>query len=289
VIRLAIEAAIALVLFGCIPVVVKFVAANPFTIGIFRLVIATAGVAVVMAVRRELRRVSGRDLLRLAVIGFLFFAHWLTLFFGIKLSSASIGAIGLSTYGIHLLLLSALVARERPRWSDVAAVLIAAVGAVLVVPSFRVDDAVALGMLLSCISAAFYASLPVLHQRWSHLASSTRALGQFGFALLFFLLFLPRTNWQLAPRDWAGLLFLAVGVTLIAHSLWVRVTTRLSPAATAVIYYGNIPIAVLLGVFVLHEPLTMRTLLGGALIVGGSLLGLGVRATGERRGPQTGR
>ena len=273
-IRLAIEAAIALLLFGCIPVVVKFVAANPFTIGIFRLAIATAGVAAVMAVRRELKRVSGPDLLRLAAIGLLFFAHWLTLFFGVKISSASIGAIGLSTYGVDLLLLGALVARERPTRSDVAAVLIAATGAVLVVPTFRMDDAVAVGMLLSCISAAFYASLPILHQRWAHLPSSTRALGQFGFALLFFLLFLPKTQWDLAPRDWAGLLFLAIGVTLIGHSLWVRVTTRLSPAATAVIYYGNIPIAVLLGVLVLHEPLTMRTLFGGALIVGGSLLGL---------------
>jgi drug/metabolite transporter (DMT)-like permease len=145
------------------------------------------------------------------------------------------------------------------------------------------DNAVAVGMLLSCISAAFYASLPVLHQRWSHLPSSTRALGQFGFALLFFLLFLPKTRWDLASRDWAGLLFLAIGVTLIAHSLWVRVTTRLSPAVTAVIYYGNIPIAVLLGVVVLHEPLTMRTVAGGVLIVGGSLLGLGFRASAESR------
>jgi drug/metabolite transporter (DMT)-like permease len=272
--RLAAEAVLALILFGCIPVTVKFIAANPYTIGVFRLAIATTGLAVVMLLRRELRRVAPRDLARLACIGFLFFAHWLTLFFGIKASSASIGAIGLSTYGIHLLLLGALVARQRPTWSDIAAVLIAAAGAILVVPAFTFSNATALGMTLSCVSALFYASLPILHQRWSHLPSATRALGQFGFALLFFLFFLPKTRWDLAPRDWAGLLFLAVGVTLIAHSLWVRVTTRLSPAATAVIYYGNIPIAVLLGVWILGEPLTTRTVVGGAMIVGGSVLGL---------------
>ncbi|HEX7154640.1 MAG TPA: EamA family transporter [Thermoanaerobaculia bacterium] len=279
--RTVLEAVAALLLFGCIPVVVKFIDANPYTIGVFRLAVATTGVAVVLAVRRELRRVDSRDVARLACIGFLFFAHWLTLFFGIKVSTASIGAIGLSTYGVDLLLLSALVARQRPTKTDIVAVLIAAAGAMLVVPAFTLGNATALGMALTCTSALFYASLPILHQRWSHLPTSTRTLGQFGFALLFFLLFLPKTEWHLAPRDWAGLLFLSVAVTLIGHSLWVRVTTRLSPAATAVIYYGNIPIAVLLGVVVLDEPLTLRSAVGGAMIVGGSVLGLVRRARGR--------
>lgn len=270
-IRLAAEAVAALLLFGCIPVVVKFIAANPYTIGVFRLAVATLGLGAVMLLRRELRRVGARDLMRLAAIGFLFFAHWLTLFFAIKTSTASIGAIGLSTYGIHLLLLGAIVTRTRPTLITIAAVLIAAIGAILVVPAF---NATAVGMILATVSAFFYASLPILHQRWSHLPSSTRALGQFGFALVFFLAFLPRTRWDLAPRDWAGLLFLAIGVTLIAHSLWVRVTTRLSSTTTAVIYYGNIPIAVLLGVVILDEPLTPRTIIGGAMIIGGSVLGL---------------
>jgi drug/metabolite transporter (DMT)-like permease len=70
------------------------------------------------------------------------------------------------------------------------------------------------------------------------------------------------------------LLFLAVGVTLIAHSLWVRVTTRLSPSTTSILYYGNIPLAILLGVLVLHEPLTTRTMTGAALIIAGGLIGL---------------
>ena len=46
-------------------------------------------------------------------------------------------------------------------------------------------------------------------------------------------------------RDWAGLLFLAIGVTLIAHSLWVRVTTQIAPSLTSIIYYGQIPIAII--------------------------------------------
>jgi drug/metabolite transporter (DMT)-like permease len=279
VLRTAIEAFIAILLFGCIPVIIKMVSANPYTIGIFRLALATLVLAAFMAFRGELRRVARTDLARLATIGFLFFGHWLTLFFAVKVSSASIGAIGLSTYGVDLLLLGVLFAGERPRVVVIVAVLLAATGAVLVVPTFDLRNSTALGMLLACASALMYASLPLLHQRWSHIPTGIRTLGQFGFALLFFSLFITKTNWNLTTRDWAGLLFLAIGVTLIAHSLWVRVTTRLTPSSTSILYYANIPIAIGLSVLILGEPLTVRTLCGAALIIASGLIGLATRRT----------
>lgn len=276
--RTAIEAIIALLLFGCIPVVVKTVGANAYTIGVFRLAVATIGVVAVMAWRRQLPRIPRADVARLAVIGALFFGHWITLFLGIKISSASIGAIGLSTYGIHLLILGALFAHERPRPIVVVSVIIAAAGAVLVVPHFSLGNEVAVGMLLTTFSASMYAALPLLHQRWSHIPNRVRTLGQFGFALLLFLAFVGKTDWNLATRDWAGLLFLGIGVTLIGHSLWVRVTTKLSPSVTSIVYYGNIPIAIALSVLIRNEPLTPRTMTGAALIIGGSILGLAMRS-----------
>lgn len=280
--RTATEACIALVLFGCIPVVVRSVSANAFTIGIFRLTVATLGLGAMMAFRRELRRVPARDLARLAVIGLLFAAHWLTLFLGVKASSASIGAIGLSTYGAHLLILGALFGKAHIRATDILAVGIAALGAVLVVPSFTLADDVALGMLLSSVSALLYASLPLLHQRWSHIDNGTRALGQFTFALAFFLLFLGKADWSLSRRDWGGLLFLAIGVTLVGHSLWVRVTTRLPSSLTSIIYYANIPFAIALGAILLGERLTLRSAIGAALIIGASVLGLARHAGRDR-------
>lgn len=270
--RTAVEAFIALLLFGCIPVVVRMISANPYTIGVFRLGVATVVLGAILAARHQLRRVDRRDVLRLAIIGFLFGGHWLTLFFAVKISSASIGAIGLSTYGVDLLILGILFAGDRPRATLIVAVLLAAAGAVLVVPTFDLRNDTALGMLLACLSALMYASLPLLHQRWSHIDTSTRTLGQFAFALLFFLLFVTKTEWRLSMSDWAGLLFLAIGVTLIAHSLWVRVTTRLRPSTTSILYYGNIPFAIALGVLVLGEPLTVRTMSGAVLIIAGALI-----------------
>lgn len=264
---------------------VRSISANAYTIGIVRLAIATVGLAAMMTLRRELRRVAPRDLLRLAIIGLLFFGHWLTLFLGIKISSASIGAIGLSTYGAHLLILGALFGGARVRVTDVVAVLLAVIGAVLVVPTFDLRNETAVGMLLTSSSALMYASLPLFHQRWSHIQTSTRALGQFAFALVFFLFFLGRAEWDLTTRDWAGLLFLAVGVTLIGHSLWVSVTTKLSPTSTSILYYANIPIAIVLSALALGERLTLRTLAGAALIIGAGVVGLLSRASARGSPP----
>ena len=240
------EALIAVALFGCIPVLVKLVSANPWTIGVVRLSVATTGLVLVMAARGTLQAPARADLARLAVIGFLFFGHWLTYFLAIKTSTASIGAIGLSTYGVYLLLLGAAFGHGRLHLIDVAAVLLAIAGAVTIVPGLDLRDDVTIGLALASLSALLYATLPILHQRWAHMTSSTRALGQFGFALAFFLLFLPKTEWSLSRIDWAGLGFLAIGSTLIGHSLWVGVTTRLSPYATSILYYGNLPFAIVL-------------------------------------------
>jgi drug/metabolite transporter (DMT)-like permease len=280
--RTALDAAIALLFFGCIPVVVRMISANAYTIGVVRLTIATLGLGLVVSMRGELRRVPLRDLMRLALIGLLFGAHWLTLFLAVKASSASIGAIGLSTYGAHLLILGAIFG-ARVRLTDVAAVLLAVIGAILVVPAFDLRNDVALGMLLSSLSALLYANLPLLHQRWSHIPNGTRALGQFGFALLFFLCFLGETKWSLGARDWAGLVFLGIGVTLIGHSLWVRVTTRLSPATTSILYYANIPVAIALSAIVLGERLSLRSAAGAALIIGAGVLGLAFRRSAPRQ------
>lgn len=272
--RTAAETAVALLLFGCIPVVIRWVEANPYTIGIVRLAIATSGLAIVMRDRPAIRNLPRADLARLFVIGVLFFAHWIVYFFAIKISSASVGTIGLSTYGIHLLVLGAVFGGSRFGAVDLAAVSMAIAGVVLTVPSFSLGNETTLGMALGTLSALFYATLPILHQRWSHMSSSIRAMGQFAVGLACFLLFLPLAEWSLRPLDWAGLVFLGAASTLVGHGLWVRVTTRLRPATTSIVYYGNVPIALALAVLVLGEPLTPKLAAGAALIVGGSLVGL---------------
>ena len=130
------------------------------------------------------------------------------------------------------------------------------------------------GFLIGVVSAFFYAILPTIHQRNSHMDSGIRSFGQFVFAGLFFSAFLPYMNFDLPSSDWGGLLYLGVVATLVGHSLWIRFTTHVSAVAASLMYYLSVPLAIALAVVVLNESLTWQLICGTACILLGNVIGL---------------
>jgi drug/metabolite transporter (DMT)-like permease len=255
-------------------VAVKFVSANTYTIGIARLTFAALGSYVMLRKGRGMSSIPFKHWLILLSLGLLFGLHWLTLFLSIKIASASIASIGLSTYGVHLIILGWFFRKNAVTLTDIFAVILAIIGSIIVIPEFTLGNNTTQGICLSVISGFFYASLPIIHQKNPQLSSSVRAFGQFLFALVFFLAFFPLTDWNLDLSDWMGLLFLAVACTFVAHSLWVRVTTVLSTVTTSMISYLVVPVSLLLSHVLLHEPIGISKLSGATLIIIANLVGL---------------
>jgi drug/metabolite transporter (DMT)-like permease len=218
--------------------------------------------------------ISFKNWLILLSLGLLFGLHWLTFFLSIKIASAAIASIGLSTYGVHLIILGWLFRKNAVTLTDALAVILAIIGSIIVIPDFTLENNTTQGICLSVISGLFYASLPIIHQKNPQLSSSIRAFGQFLFALIFFLSFFPLTDWNLYINDWMGLLFLAVACTFVAHTLWVRVTTILSTVTTSVISYLVVPVSMLLSYGLLHEPIGFSKLSGATIIIVANLVGL---------------
>jgi drug/metabolite transporter (DMT)-like permease len=272
--RVALEAAIALFFFGCIAVVVKFVSANAITIGIARLAITVVILLPTLAITRRLKGISSADIRQLAVMGVFFALHWLAFFFGIKIGSASIATVGLSTYGVHLVVLGWFFNRSKVTGIDLLVLALAVAGNILVIPEFSIHNEGVIGLGLGVLSGFFYAFLPILQQRNAHLPALTRALGQFVFGLVVFLLLWPLSNWDLSAHDWLGLLFLGIMCTLVSHTLWVRVTTMLSTKTTSVIYYLYIPVSLALSVVVLGEHVNFAMVVGAGLIIAANVIGV---------------
>ena len=272
--RLAFESGIALFFFGCIAVAVKFVSTNAITIGIARLGMTVAILFPLLLATGRLKGFSRRDVAPLALMGVFFALHWLSFFFGIKIGSASIATVGLSTYGVHLIVLGRIFHRTRITGINVLVLSLAIAGTFLVVPEFNIADTGLIGLVLGVLSGFFYAFLPILQQKHSHLPALTRALGQFTFAFIIFLILVPLSDWQLSLSDWLGLLFLGILCTLVSHTLWVRVTTILSTRTTGIIYYLYVPISLILSVVVLDERVDTATVAGASLIVAANLIGV---------------
>jgi drug/metabolite transporter (DMT)-like permease len=277
--RTAIEAACTILLMGAVPIIIRHVPANPWTIGLLRLGVTTAGMALIVAAARRWVTPTPREWRALALIGVLFAAHWALYFISIKMSSAAIVVIGQSTFGVHLVVLGWLIGHHEVEAADLAAVALAVAGSLLVAPRWSLADADTVGLLLGIASSFFYAFLPILHQRLSHLSSAMRVLGQFSFGLLLFLPSWPASEWRFSAGDWFWLMVLAVVCTLVQHTLWTRLTTRLPTLTTSVLFYLAVPVTLVLGVVLLGERVTGWMIGGAGLIVSGNLLALMRRRT----------
>lgn len=269
---IGIEAATSLILMAGVPVFIKFTSANPLTIGLVRLTIATILMVIFLQPFKGVPQINKRILIPLMVIGLFFAAHWITYFFSIKKATASIGLLGMSTYGIHLIFLGWGIRKNKPRVFDFIALALAILGTYFIVPEFSLSNNTTVGLLLGIVSGFCFALLPVLHQHYNFIPERLRILGQFFFALVVFAFFFPLTAWDLQSTDWWALLYLAIPGTFIAHSLWVRVTTAISTTISSLIFYLIIPITMVISHFWLDEPMPSEKIIGAALIVFGNLL-----------------
>ncbi|MGQ9426785.1 DMT family transporter [Gilvimarinus sp. F26214L] len=265
--RLLGAALLAVLSMSLVPLLIRSTQANEITIGLVRILVAVLALSPVVIPRQGLRGLGRREWMGLAVVGFVFGCHWLSYFLSIKMSSASIAAISICTYGIHLLLLNFFIKGHHIRPAEWLAVVVCFLGVVLIAPSFDLRNQVTLGMLMGVFSGFLYACLPLLHQRIMHVPTMSRAWGQFAFAALVFVPLAGYSEWDLQLADWWRLLVLGLVCTVLGHTLWVKASSELPPVVTGVSYYLYVPIAMVGSFALLDEAITPSMVLGAGLII----------------------
>jgi drug/metabolite transporter (DMT)-like permease len=227
-----------------------------------------------MIFRKERFPFSRKHIQKLFVIGVFFSVHWITYFYSIKISTASIGILGASTYGIHLIFLGWIFLSTKPRIVDIFTIVMAFWGTYLIIPEFSLRNNITLGLVLSILSGLFFAMLPILHQKSRFISGTQRALGQYIFAIPLFLFFTSKFDFQLERSDWYSLLYLGIFGTFLAHTLWINVTTKINTTITSLIFYIIIPITMTISYFWLGEEMRLNKLLGALMIVSANIIGI---------------
>ncbi|MEM9256998.1 MAG: DMT family transporter [Pseudomonadota bacterium] len=260
----------AVVSMSAAPLLIKATDANEVTIGIVRLVVAVLAFSPALLLRRSLGKLSKWQWLQLCFIGFVFAAHWFTYFLSIKLATAALGALAITTYSVQYLVLAHLFNGESINGVEWLAIAVCFLGCLFVSPEWNLTDTTSQGILVGLFSALLYAALPLLHQRAQSVGTLERTWGQFFFALLFFAFAWGSADWDLTAGDWYCLLALGLLCTVIAHGLWVKASTELPAIYTSMIYYLYLPLALIGSVLFLHEDLTERKVLGTVLVISAS-------------------
>jgi drug/metabolite transporter (DMT)-like permease len=272
--RLSFELFASLLFMAAVPVIIKFTSVNPITIGIVRLLIASLLMSIFLLIKKQKISLNFKNLKNLFIIGLIFSIHWISYFFSIKISTASIGILGASTYGIHLIFLGWIFLKTKPTWMDGLAIIIALMGTYMIIPEFTLSNDITAGLLLSILSGLFFAFLPILHQKNQHMPNNVRSYGQYIFALPLFLVLGHQFEFSWKPSDIYSLLYLGIFGTFLAHSFWINVTTKLPTTFTSLIFYVVIPFSMILSYVWLDEVMNIDKILGALFIILANVLGI---------------
>lgn len=243
----------------------------------FSMGVVVLGIAVGM--RRQFSLPGRGEWAYFSLLGFLgiTFHQWLQSN-GLQTSEAGTTAWIVSTTPVFMALLGWTVLKEALSWIKTSGIFLAFAGVLLVVSkgdlsAISVGKFGAPGDFLILISSVNWAVFSVLSRRGlkSHPAGLmmfyVMSLGWVFTSILFF----AQTGLQeipnLTPKGWLGIIFLGVFCSGLAYIAWYDALQALSSAQTGAFLYIEPLVAVVVAFFVLGEPITIVSLIGGGVIL----------------------
>ncbi len=209
----------------------------------------------------------------LMLLGVVLAIHWVTFFHAIQVSTVAIGALTYSTFPLWVTFLEPLMFREKLRAFDVLTAMLVLIGLILIVPSFDFSNDITRGAFWGTISGLAFALLTMLNrkyvQSYPHLII---AFYQNAFAALSLIPFSFFVAWSLTMQDFWLLLLLGVVCTAFSHALYIKSLNYLKTQLVSIIASLEPVYGIALAYLILQEVPSFRTLLGGAIILGTTLL-----------------
>jgi drug/metabolite transporter (DMT)-like permease len=269
-----IELHAAVLLFGLAGVIGKGIHLSPGALVFGRTAFAALALWALLLMRRRKPSASGDPaLVGLLVAGGVLAFHWVAFFQAVQVASVAVALLTFSSFPLWVTLLEPLVFREPFRRRDLVTAGLVTCGLVLIVPQPDLRDRVTLGALWGTLSGLSFAVLALLNRGLARRYGPVQlAAGEnlTAAAALLPLVLLERPR----PSGSDLLLLLVLGVlcTAVAHALFIgslgRIRAQVASVVTSLeVVYGTVFAALWFG-----EVPSVRTLLGGAVILSGVVL-----------------
>jgi drug/metabolite transporter (DMT)-like permease len=254
-------------------------AVPPFFFGAARYILVSA--VLVFAVR-DLRAVfGGGRALRIVVTGTLVVAAtYAFIYWGMQYVGSGVsGVVNMSMNPIGLFGLAILLGQEQPTWRHALALVLGLGGLVLLFSgkdgmggsTMELWGAAALvgGALAYCLGSVL--SRPLLDAISPlQLTAGQGLVGAVGLTALSLAaepVSLETVKGLLAPEPFAGLLFLVIGGTFIAYTIFLRLVRDWGAPRAGLYSFVSPVVALVLGTLVYDEPLTWREMSGAAIML----------------------
>lgn len=240
----------------------------------YRMGITTIAMLFFLLWKGKLKRISIKEILGIAYVGFLLGIHWLCFYGSIKYANVSIALVCFSASAFFSAFLDPLIIRRRFSIQEVLLSLIAILG-IYVIMHF--DKRYTIGIILGLLAAFFSALFTVLSKRLTKKHDAyTMTLFELGagfvfvtILLPFYLSVFPHTVMIPTALDWLYLLILSITCTLWAFVLAFKSLKKVSSFTTNLTYNLEPVYGILLAFLIFHEneSLSKNFYFGFALII----------------------
>ncbi|HLD71060.1 MAG TPA: DMT family transporter [Candidatus Peribacteraceae bacterium] len=261
----------AVVFMGMVALFAKLIPLPAMVIVLGRVVFASLGLLVFIALTgrlRSLRLHRARSYFLLGLLGVLLAAHWSSFFYSVQISTVAIASIAFSTFPIFVVFIEPLFFRERLMTRDVLLACITFAGIALVIPDYDIGGSSMQGLLWGLVSGVTFAVLSLLNRAYvKNISSLTIAFFQnmvAAFVLLPMLVIQPS---HFTSSDVFWLVILGVICTAFAHTIYIQGLKYVPAKRASVISSLEVLYAVLFAVVLLHEIPSLRTIVGGCIVL----------------------
>jgi drug/metabolite transporter (DMT)-like permease len=256
----------------------------------YRLFITSLTMWVLFSFTKKLQKVAGKDILKLAGIGFVAALHWVTFYGSIKQANVSVALVCFSAIGFFTALMEPLIIRARIKWVEVLLGLLVIAGISII---FQFDTQYKTGIILGIISAALIAFVMIITRQFmQRMNSETLLTYQLSGGLLALSVFMPFYIQRFPTRsifptweDWGWLFVLSWFCSVGAFQLSTKALKRLT-AFTVNLTYNLEPIYGITLAFIIYkenEFLSKWFFTGFSLIAASLIIHVFLLLTEERK------
>lgn len=246
---------------------------NANSVLLFRYILGLPLMAVVMSMRHVSFRLTREELGPVAILGVLMSMSSLALFESYRYMNSGIASTLLFVYPIMVAVMMIFFFHERFKPSLVLCLMVMSVGLVLLMKPQGGESVSLTGVLLVMISALTYA----LYIIFTNVSKTVRAIPTtkllfyvLCWGSLLYIVLIPAGFSFTMPADggsWTRLVALAVIPTVLSLGCTTRAIQLIGSTPTAIFGALEPVSAAVLSVAVLGQALTLRDIMGGALIV----------------------
>ena len=265
----------AMLIFGTIGIIVKFIPLDASEIAFYRSILALLVISLYFIIKKEKIKFNEKKstLILLLLSGIGIGLNWIFLFESYDYTSLSISTVCNYFAPIIVMVLSPIILKEKISLKQVICLIIAVVGLILIVGAFefKKDSNNLIGIILSLLAACLYAVVILINKKINFVDSIQRTFFQFlslAIILLPYTLFTTGFNiFKLSVTNLLWLLLLGVVHTGIAYCMYFTSIKDMSGQKISILSFIDPVTSIMLAFFIFNDQLTGFQLVGALLIL----------------------